>query len=97
MRFHGFEVRAEAGCAAPTATAAATAQLDETFTVRGQAPLVRSIPLDAAPSDEPSRTIDDVSLAKLGLTRTLHMTIAVRTSSVRLEHALLVPGAVTLK
>jgi hypothetical protein len=71
--------------------------LEETLTVKGQPPLVRSIALDAAPAEDPSRTIDDVPLASLGLARTLHLTLAVRASGIRLEHALLVPGAVTLK
>ncbi|MBD5656538.1 MAG: hypothetical protein IAI50_15355 [Candidatus Eremiobacteraeota bacterium] len=73
------------------------AVLTETFETKGQASFVRTLPLDAAPSDEPSRTIDDVSLERIGLARTLHLTIEVRTAGVRLEHALLVPGAVTLK
>jgi hypothetical protein len=76
---------------------APAATLTETFTVKGQPPLVRALPLDALPADEPSRTIDDVPLEKLGLARTLHLTIAVRSSGVHLEHALLVPGALTLK
>jgi|GEM_PF-976903 len=84
-------VHREAGAKPPPAS------LDETLTVKGQPPLVRSIPLDAAPTDDASRTIDDVPLAKLGLGRTLHLTIVVRNAGIRLEHALLVPGAVTLK
>jgi hypothetical protein len=71
--------------------------LEETLTVKGEPPLVRSLALDAAPTDDASRSIDDVPLAKLGLARTLHLTIVVRNAGVRLEHVLLVPGAVTLK
>lgn len=80
-----------------SALKAAPAVLDETFSVKGQPPLARALPLDAVPSDEPSRTIDDAPLQKLGIARTLHLTIVVRSSGVHLEHALLVPGALTLK
>lgn len=44
-----------------------------------------------------SRTVDDVSLAPLGLQFTLHMTLAYRDAAVTIEHALLLPGAVPLK
>jgi hypothetical protein len=44
-----------------------------------------------------SRTIDDVSLARLGIARTLHMTIAYKLGSAKLERALLIPGALVLK
>jgi hypothetical protein len=38
-----------------------------------------------------------VPLAKLGLARTLHLTVVYTSGSARLEHALLVPGAIALK
>ena len=44
-----------------------------------------------------SRTVDDVSLAPLGLQYTLHLTLAYREGAVLIEHALLLPGAVPLK
>jgi hypothetical protein len=44
-----------------------------------------------------SRSIDDVSLAPLGLQYTLHLTLAYRDAAVTIEHALLLPGAVPLK
>jgi hypothetical protein len=51
------------------------------------------------PDDQsgPARAIDDVSLDRLGITKTLHLTIAYRGGATRLEHALLIPGAVPLK
>jgi hypothetical protein len=57
----------------------------------------RELPVERLPGAESSRAIDDVSLERLGLARTLHLTIAVRSGSVKLEHALLIPGAVSLK
>ena len=44
-----------------------------------------------------SRAVDDVSLSPLGLQFTLHLTLAYRDAAVRIEHALLLPGAVPLK
>ena len=63
----------------------------------GNAAFERELPVERLPGAESSRAIDDVSLERLGLSRTLHLTIAVRSGSVRLEHALLIPGAVSLK
>jgi hypothetical protein len=57
----------------------------------------RSVTLDFLAGAELSRTIDDVPLDKLGIDRTLHLTIGYRPGTVRLEHALLVPGAIALK
>ncbi|MDQ2857895.1 MAG: hypothetical protein M3R53_04480 [Candidatus Eremiobacteraeota bacterium] len=75
-------------------TAAVT--LVESFNFRGRPSYVRRLTLDLDRSAE-SRTIDDVALAKLGIEKTLHLTIAYKPGSVRLEHALLIPGAVALK
>jgi hypothetical protein len=44
-----------------------------------------------------SRTIDNVALTPLGIGKTLHLTLVYDDGIVRLEHALLLPGAVTLK
>lgn len=44
-----------------------------------------------------SRTVEDVSLAPLGLQYTLHLTLAYKGAAVTVEHALLLPGAVPLK
>jgi hypothetical protein len=68
----------------------------ESFATSG-ATFERSVALDFLAGAEFSRTIDDVPLDKLGIARTLHLTIGYRPGTVRLEHALLVPGAVALK
>jgi hypothetical protein len=71
--------------------------LEESFSVKGQAPLVREITVDLLPGSDSSRAIDDVGLQKLGIERSLHLTILYKAGSARLEHALLVPGAIVLK
>jgi hypothetical protein len=84
-------------CAPPDAKGRSTARVTETLSVRGQAPYVRDVTLELVAGTDSSRTIDDVPLERLGFARTLHLTIAYRNGSVRLEHALLVPGAIALK
>ncbi len=69
----------------------------ETASVRGKPALERRVPYARVEHQETARTIDDLPLAELGIARTLHVTVAIRTNAVRLEHALLVPGAVALK
>ena len=69
----------------------------ETLTTRGQPPLVRKVALDVISATDASHTIDDAPLQSLGIAGTLHMTIGYKAGNVRLEHALLVPGAVALK
>lgn len=44
-----------------------------------------------------SRVIEDVALARLGLEGTLHLTLVYRGGTVRVESALLTPGAITIK
>jgi hypothetical protein len=44
-----------------------------------------------------SRVIEDVALAKLGLEGTLHLTLVYHGGLVRVESALLTPGAITIK
>ena len=68
-----------------------------TLTSRGAVPLVRKIALDVISPAEASHTIDDAPLQSLGIAGTLHMTIGYKAGAVRLEHALLVPGAIALK
>jgi len=53
--------------------------------------------LDFLAGTELARTLDDVPLDKLGIAGTLHLTIAYRPGTIRLEHALLIPGAKALK
>jgi hypothetical protein len=44
-----------------------------------------------------SRVIHDVPLARLGLTGTLHLTLLWRAGLVRVDSAMLTPGAITIK
>jgi len=53
--------------------------------------------IEVLPGASASRAVDDVSLAPLGLSYTLHLTLAYRAAAVTIEHALLLPGAVPLK
>ena len=76
---------------------ASAGELQETLSVEGRAPLVRTVRYDRPANEETARALDDVPLQTLGIPRTLHVVLAVRSGSARLEHALLVPGAVSLK
>lgn len=71
--------------------------LQETLAVKGRAPVTRTVTYTRVPSEETARTIDDVPLQPLGIGKTLHVTLAVRGGAARVEHALLIPGAVVLK
>jgi len=84
--------------AAPSAkrAVASAGVLQETLSVDGRAPLVRTLRYERA-YEETTHALDDVPLQALGIARTLHVVLAVRGGSARLEHALLVPGAVSLK
>ena len=53
--------------------------------------------IDVLPGAGTSRTVDDVSLQPLGLSYSLHLTLAYKEASIAIEHALLLPGAVPLK
>ena len=44
-----------------------------------------------------SRVIEDVALARVGLEGTLHLTLVYHAGLVRVESALLTPGAITIK
>jgi hypothetical protein len=70
--------------------------VSETFAAGGSS-FTRSVALDFLDGAETSRTIDDAPLHKLGIGKSLHLTIAYRAGTVRLEHAMLVPGAISLK
>ena len=68
----------------------------EVFSAGGNS-FTRTSALEFLERPQTSRTIDDVPLQKLGIPKTLHLTIGYRQGSVRLEHAMLIPGAVDLK
>jgi hypothetical protein len=57
----------------------------------------RTSSLEMVDASGPARAIDDVPLERLGIAKTLHLTIAYRGGAARLEHAMLIPGALTLK
>jgi hypothetical protein len=100
-------------CAPAQAPAAGKVTLIERFTVKGQAPLERALVVEVLPRAGTSRSIDDVPLAKLGIARTLHLTVVYKPPSTgsgqalltgpgqppsaALEHAMLIPGAIALK
>lgn len=44
-----------------------------------------------------SRVIEDVALERLGLHGTLHLTLVLQGGSIRVESAMLTPGAITIK
>jgi len=44
-----------------------------------------------------SRVIEDLPLERLGMTGTLHLTLGLRGGLVRIESAILTPGAITIK
>jgi hypothetical protein len=56
-----------------------------------------SILLHFMAGERVSRVIQSLDLSKLGLTGTLHLTLAYSSGLVRLEGALLTPGAITIK
>jgi hypothetical protein len=84
-------------CPAATGGTSTKAAVTETLTIKGQPPLVRPVSIDLLPGADTSRTIDDAPLEKLGIAKTLHLTIAYKNGVAHLEHALLVPGAIALK
>ncbi len=74
-----------------------TDTVQETLSAKDHAPLARSISYTRLPSEATARTIDDVPLQALGIQKTLHLTLAITDGTPRLEHALLIPGAIVLK
>lgn len=47
--------------------------------------------------EDASRVIEDVALERLGLEGTLHLTLVLRAGEVRVDSAMLTPGAITIK
>ena len=81
---------------APATPNSGSASLVETFSSR-EASFSQTSSVEFLAGAEVSRKIEDVSLARLGISKTLHMTIAYKPGSAKLERALLIPGAVVLK
>lgn len=67
-----------------------------TYAARGSS-FTRTTTLRFVEGEGPSRTIENVDLAPLGLTGTLHLTLLYSGGTVRVETALLTPGAVVVK
>lgn len=59
--------------------------------------LRRAIDLHFIAGEGVSRVLESLDLTELGLTGTLHLTLAYSRGLVRLEGALLTPGAITIK
>ena len=57
----------------------------------------KSGPMRFIAGDGPSRVLENVELAQLGLQGTLHLTLVYTGGQVRIESAMLTPGAVTIK
>jgi hypothetical protein len=59
--------------------------------------LQRTIELHFLADERVSRVLETLDLAKVGLTGTLHLTLAYSRGLVQVEGALLTPGAITIK
>jgi hypothetical protein len=68
-----------------------------TETVKGTSTISHAATIQVLAGAAISRGVDDVALAPLGLSATLHLTLAYADGKVSVEHALLLPGAVPLK
>ena len=71
-------------------------RVDQTFTgPKGSVSMQSTLRFIAGESD--SRVLEDVPLDRLGLEGTLHLTLLLRSGGVRIDAAMLTPGAVTVK
>ena len=85
-----------------TAGPAARAGAEMTLPVSGtySAPggqFTREVTMRLVQGEGPSRTLENVDLAPLGITGTLHLTLNYSGGAVRIENALLTPGAIVIK
>jgi hypothetical protein len=78
------------------AGAASVIPVAESFSAPGVA-FTRQTTLRFISSEGPSRVIESADLAPLGLTGTLHLTLALAGGAIHIESALLTPGAVIVK
>ena len=86
----------ESGASKKSDGAAMSVPVRETF-VSGERHTTRTVSLEFTARKAASRALDDASLQELGISKTLHLTIAYEAGEIRLDHALLIPGAVSLK
>ena len=75
---------------------AAQVTVTEAF-VRGGQHLTRPLTIDVVDGAPVTRAVDNIPLTDLGSDKQLHVTIAYRSGTALLEHALLLPGALVLK
>ncbi len=73
-----------------------TLTVSETFSATGGT-LSRKAGLSFLAGNGPSRTIETVPLDKLGIEGQLHLTLVYDGSTIRIESALLTPGAITIR
>jgi hypothetical protein len=86
-----------AGRPRPTGAQELIVPVAATYAARGGTTFARSEDLHFLAGEGISRVIEHLDLAKLGLTGTLHLTLAYAHGVVRIEGALLTPGAITVK
>lgn len=84
------------GSARLDGTGEAIVPLQEAYSTGGRS-FTRSVELHFVAGEATSRVIESVDLARLGLTGKLHLTLAYSGGLVRVEGALLTPGAITIK
>jgi hypothetical protein len=77
-------------------TGEAIVPLQEVYSADGRS-FARSVDLHFVAGETTSRVIENVDLARLGLIGKLHLTLAYSGGLVRVEGALLTPGAITIK
>jgi hypothetical protein len=71
-------------------------QVTESYAT-GRGSFTQASTLQFISGETASRVIEDVALNKVGLQGTLHLTLIYRGGLVRIESALLTPGAITIK
>lgn len=82
--------------AGPAAGHELPVSVDETYsTPHGS--VSRTATLRFIAGEPSSRVLEDVELGRLGLSGTLHLTLLLHAGSVRVDAAMLTPGAVTIK
>ncbi|HEX3368385.1 MAG TPA: hypothetical protein VHS56_02325 [Candidatus Cybelea sp.] len=84
------------GPARATASHEIIVPVSATFSAPGGT-LRRTSELHFLAEEAASRVLESLDLTKLGLTGTLHLTLAYIQGAVRVEGALLTPGAITIK
>jgi len=87
-------------CIAVTGRAPAGQELPITVNERYRSPrgsFTQTATLAFISGEATSRVIEDLALDRLGMEGTMHLTLVLRGGLVRIESAILTPGAVTIK